>query len=233
VHVLTQDRHGRIGLAERRELANPEAMKLAVVGLLLVSGVAAAGPTARFGLTYGLSDDGAPGAVEVGPLVALGERVGPFVGEVDWTYLSFFDPAASPGGVHRFGLNLRADVWTSLRRGRCARAWCTQARSFYAEIGGAERFGRWQVDATTVAPVSSPQPEAHLGVGFEFDNQLYPHHNGWQVGLRFALSPALSSSIEATCLAVTTGGCQSSTASTSSQGVDKALFLEWMFLIGT
>jgi hypothetical protein len=210
-----------------------ETMKLALVGLLLVGGVAAAGPTARFGLTYGITDEAAPGAVEVGPLVALGERLGPFVGEVDWTYLSFFDPAASATGVNRFGLNLRADVFTSVRRGRCARAWCAQSRSLYAELGGAERFGRWQVNATTVAPVNSPQPEGHLGVGLEFDNQLSPHRNGWQVGLRFAVSPALTSMEDASCRSASTSGCQPSSTSTSSQAVEKALFLEWMFLIGT
>jgi hypothetical protein len=207
------------------------AMKAAAIGVLLVSGIATAGPTARFGLTYGIEDQTAPNAVEIGPMVAVGDRVGAFVAEIDWSYLSFFDPSASPGGVNRFGLNLRADVLTNRRRGRCGRYWCTQGRSLYAELGGAERFGRWQVDANTVVPASSPQPEAHVGVGLEFDNQIRPNRNGWQVGLRFAVSPAMTTMNEPDSCRTVMGGCDS-TQRTSSHGVEKALLLEWMFLIG-
>jgi hypothetical protein len=215
-------------------------MRLAAVGLLMVGSVAVAGPTARFGLTYGLEDQAAPNAVEVGPLVAIGERIGPFVGELDWTYLSFFDPAASASGVHRLGLNLRADVLSDVRPGRCGRLWCEQGRTLYAEIGGAERFGRWEVDANTTVPTSSPQPEAHLGVGVEFDNQLHPHRNGWQVGLRFAASPAMTATTPmdpvpttiAACQVSKGGSCQPSGSSTSNR-LATGVFLEWMFLIGS
>lgn len=205
-----------------------------MVGLLLVSGVAAAGPTARFGLTYGLEDQAAPGAVEVGPLVALGERLGRFVGEIDWSYLSFFDPSASPAGVHRLGLNLRYDLFTSSRLGRCARLWCTQGRSLYVEVGGAERFGQWVVDAYTVTPTKSPQPEVHAGVGFEFDNQLAPNRNGWQVGLRFADSPTVVETpfVPTVCRTTTGTGCSAGSGSPSSRSWAPSVFLEWMFLIG-
>ena len=62
------------------------------------------------GITLGLADQGAPGIFQIGPQASIGERVGAFTGELDYAYLSFFDPDASSTGVHRFGLTLRAEL---------------------------------------------------------------------------------------------------------------------------
>ena len=195
---------------------------LVVVGFL--AGVAHAGPTSRFGLTYAVTDPAAT-SVELGPEVALGERAGGFVGEVEWAYLSFMDPEASRGGVHRLGVTLRADLLES----RAYRCWhrfaCTHGRSLYVEAGAAERYGHWQVDAFRISPVNSPQPEAHVGLGIELDNQLVPYHNGWQLGVRFAVAPAdptMTTACRGTsCMTTMSGG-----------GTQKAVLLEWMYVVG-
>src|SRR5262249_49267355 len=160
--------------------------------LLVLAGVAEAGPTTRVGITYGVLDQGGPDEVKVGPMVALGQRFGMFVGELEWSYLSFFDPDASTGGVHRLGLTLRADVYRSQSMRTCPGepAWestCGSGHGIYVEAGAAERFGRWIVDATHMTPSSSPQPEAHLGLGFEMDNRVGYRRDGWQLGVRFAM----------------------------------------------
>jgi hypothetical protein len=195
---------------------------LVVVGLL--AGVAHAGPTSRFGLTYGVVDPAAS-SVELGPMVSLGERAGGFVGELEWAYLSFIDPEASRGGVHRLGVTLRADLaqWSSYR---CWGRWaCSHGRAFYAEAGAAERYGHWTVDAFRISPINSPQPEAHIGLGFELDNQLSPYRNGWQLGIRFAIAPSdptMTTACRGTnCMTTVSGG-----------GTQKAVLLEWMFVVG-
>jgi hypothetical protein len=194
---------------------------LVLVGLL--AGVAGAGPTARFGLTYAVTDP-ATTSVELGPVVSLGERAGPFVGEIEWAYLSFLDPDASAAGVHRFGVTLRADL-AQAREYQCwHRFACTRGRALYGELGAAERFGRWQLDAYRVSPVNTPQPEAHIGLGFELDNQLVPYRNGWQLGLRFAIAPG-----DPSVMAVCRGTCPTSM---QRGGLEKAVLLEWMFVVG-
>jgi hypothetical protein len=195
----------------------------ALILTMVAAGAAQAGPTSRFGLTYGAHDPGAT-SVELGPMVALGDRLGPFVGEVEWAYLSFLDPDASPGGVHRLGVTLRADVAQS-RQFRCwHRFACTRGQAVYAELGAAERFGRWRIDAYQQTPIKSPQPEAHVGFGVELDNQLAPQRDGWQLGIRFAIAPA-DPIITSTCR----GSCPVSAA---GGGLEKAVLLEWMFVVG-
>lgn len=202
-------------------------MKLSAVLLVAASSVAHAdGLTARFGMTFSpFADEAVPAEVhEIGPLVAIGDRLGPFVGEVEWAYLSLFDPSASPEGVHRFGVTLRADLWREIQR--------HHAKSLYVEGGGAERFGRWVVRPTELVPATSPQPEVHVGIGFEMDNQVWPSRNGWQVGLRFAVSHG--DSLEGVACRSTTGsGCMGGISPTSTNsGIERAVFVEWMFLIG-
>jgi hypothetical protein len=198
-------------------------MMKALVVVVVLAGSVEAGPTARFGLTYGVTDPAAT-SVELGPMVTLGERAGPFVGELEWAYLSFLDPDASRAGVHRLGVTLRTDILQS-REYRCWHAFaCTRGQAIYAEAGAAERFGHWQVDAFSISPVNTPQPELHIGLGFELDNQLVPYRNGWQLGVRFAFAPA-DPVVMTTCR----GGCP---VSEQSGGMQKAVLLEWMFVVG-
>ncbi len=224
-------REHRILLAVPRQMPNAGVMlRLAPVLFLVgLAGLAHAEPATRLGMTLGLADEGAPGVFQIGPQASLGERLGAFVGEIDYAYLSFFDPDASPTGVHRIGVTLRSDILRT-DNSLCTLSYaCTRARSMYAEIGGAERFGRWQLDATHVVPSHSPVPEAHVGIGIELDNRLYPYRYGWQVGLRLSVAPRDAESVMASCR-----GCSATQMQTTMAqgGIDKALLLEWMFLFG-
>src|SRR5260221_1262621 len=149
-------------------------LKLAAAAVLCAASLATAGPTARFGITGAVSDEGAPGKYEIGPLVAVGMRAGMFVGELEWSYLSFFDPDTSPNGVQRLGVSLRADVLRSYATRCMFRYACTRASSLWAEIGAGDRFGQWVLDASHVAPANSHQPQAHVGIGIEVDHQISP-----------------------------------------------------------
>jgi hypothetical protein len=226
-------------LAEWGALANAGSMKLAPVLLLVLCGAANAdGLTARFGMTFSpLMDESIPdGDHEIGPQVAIGSRLGRFVGEVEWAYLSLFDPLASPGGVHRLGVTLRADVWRDTFLTHCSGSSaipgeCTHGKSLYVEAGAAERIGKWVVQPTEEVPLNSPQPEVHLGVGWELDNSVSPHRNGWQVGLRYSVARG----DELTSVACrSTGGvmCTNGQALATKSGVQHAVFIEWMFLLG-
>jgi hypothetical protein len=205
-----------------------EDMKLAAALLLALPSVAFGdGLTARFGMTFSpFADEAVPDQVhEVGPLVAIGDRVGPFVGEVEWAYLSLFDPQSSPGGVHRFGVTLRADVWRNVHELQCVTGNCRNGNALYVEGGAGERFGQWITRPTEMVPLTSPQPEIHIGAGFEMDNELRPHRNGWQLGLRFSMARGDQAE---TVACRTTGG----TCVQTSSGTERALFVEWMFLLG-
>ena len=92
------------------------ALAVLVAGLGF-GGAAQAGPTARLGITGAVTDEGAPGKYEVGPLIAVGMRAGRFVGELEWSYLSFFDPDTTGGGVQRLGVSLRT-AWLADQRAR-------------------------------------------------------------------------------------------------------------------
>jgi hypothetical protein len=207
-------------------------MRLAAATVVLLTGAAQAGPTARVGLTYGIADQGGPDEIKVGPMIALGDRLGPFVGELEYAYLSFFDPDASPGGVHRVGVTLRADLLHTAQLRKCAGAiapdWtCATGHGLYVEAGAAERFGQWIVDATHITPLKSPQPEGHLGIGFEMDNRLGERRDGWQLALRFAVAPA--DQIASAACRATGGSCPTTM---SGGGLDKSVYVEWMFLFG-
>ena len=207
--------------------------KVAVVApLLFISTIAAAGPTLRFGLTGAVDDQGAPGRYEVGPIVGLGLRAGPFVGEVEWAYLSFFDPETTDGGVHRLGVSLRADVLRSYATRCLFRGGCTRAQSLWVEAGAGERFGQWLIDSNHIVPATNRQPEVHFAVGIEVDNQIYPMRNGFQLGLRLALAPRGTDAMS-TCRSST--GCavpDSSAALANNGGIDSSVLVEWMFLFG-
>jgi hypothetical protein len=201
--------------------------------LLSLSTIATAGPTMRFGLTGAIDDQGAPGKYEFGPLVALGLRAGPFVGEVEWAYLSFFDPDTTDGGVHRVGVSLRADVLRTYATHCLFRGGCTRAQSLWLEAGAGERFGQWQLDAFHIAPASDHQPEAHVGIGIEIDNQIQPMRNGFQLGLRFAIAPR-GSDPDSACRG--SGTCMSPVPvidNGNHGGYDGSVLLEWMFLFGS
>ena len=196
--------------------------KCAAIAVVLAGGVASAEPTARFGLTLGF--DHAVGGPQMGPGVAIGERLGPVVGELEYAWLSFFDAAVVGPGIQRVGLTLRADLLH--RSPPCHHYACTRATTIYAEAGADERYGQWILDATHIAPATSPQPEAHVGLGLELDNRLEPHRDGWQFGVRFQVTPH-GAVAGATCR-----GTDCMTTSAAGSGVDEAVFLEWMFTIG-
>jgi hypothetical protein len=194
--------------------------------LVALASTAYAGEALRFGVTAGLKDPDATGHFELGPMIGVGERLGPFLGELDYSYLSFIDPDTNGGQVQRLGLNLRFDVDRSY--GRCLFYACTRATSFYVEAGAAERFGHWFVDDAHVSPVRSPNPEAHVGLGLEFDNQIHPHRNGWQFGLRFAITPK-DAFYDTACRGTS---CMTNAASSASGGTNVSVFVEWMYLLG-
>ena len=201
-------------------------LRQAVVLVALVAGTAAAGPTARFGVTYAASDPQAS-SVELGPMVTLGDRIGPLVAELEWANLSFLDPHASDGGVNRLELTLRADLLSSHGLTCFHRYACTWGRSLYGELGAAERFGRWYEGPFGETPLHSPQPEVHVGLGLELDNQLAPQRNGWQLGVRVALAPA-DPTLATTCR----GSCPAASTTSHGGGTDVAVLVEWMFLLG-
>ncbi|MFT3695174.1 MAG: hypothetical protein QM831_18700 [Kofleriaceae bacterium] len=202
-----------------------------------IGSIAAAdtGPTMRLGLTAAMHDQSAPGMYEGGPLVALGLRAGPFVGEFEWSWLSFFDPAGSEEGVHRLGLSLRADVVRSYQRRCLFRGGCTLAQSLWIEAGAGERFGQWQLDATHHSPGVDHVPEVHVGVGIEVDNQIHPMRNGFQLGLRFALARRGDDPLTS-CRSGSSQGCMGPTdvapELANNGGVDASVLVEWMFLFG-
>jgi hypothetical protein len=195
-------------------------LRSVAVAVLALPAIATAAPSTRFGVTAALHDPDASGHFELGPMAAIGARLGRFVGEVDYAYLSFIDPDVRGGQVQRLGANLRFDVDRSFRR--CTRYACTRATSFYIEGGAAERFGHWFVDDAHVQPLRSPNPELHLGLGLELDNQIAPHRNGWQFGLRIAFTPK---DVEPVAFR---GGMSSSDTS----GMNTSVFFEWMYLLG-
>ncbi|MDB4953275.1 MAG: hypothetical protein JWO36_844 [Myxococcales bacterium] len=191
-----------------------------VILLLVGSGVAEAGPTTRFGLTGAFADQSAPDAAQLGPLFAVGERFGSFVGEIDYAYLSFFGANID----HRLGVTLRADL-SRTYSGICTLPYaCTRGTTFFGEAGIAERFGHLSVDAQHPDPIAKNEPEAHIGLGIELENQLEPYRNGWQFGLRFAMTPSQA----AVATACRGSGCPT----TSSRAVDTAVLFEWMYVLG-
>ncbi len=208
--------------------------------VLSLSTLATAGPTMRFGLTGALEDQGAPGKYVFGPLVALGLRGGPFVGEVEWAYLSFFDPDTTDGGVHRLGVSLRADLVRTFASHCLFRGGCTRAQSLWVEAGAGERFGRWQLDAAHMAPASDHQPEVHVAAGIELDNQIAPMRNGFQLGVRLAVAPrgydpasACRSSGGCALGQPVAGGSTGNAGNTGNNGgYDASVLLEWMFFFG-
>ncbi|MEO8552987.1 MAG: hypothetical protein ABI678_23605, partial [Kofleriaceae bacterium] len=199
--------------------------------LLLSTTTALAGPTMRFGLTGAIEDQGAPGKYVFGPAVALGLRGGPFVGELEWAYLSFFDPDTTDGGIHRLGLSLRADVYRSYATRCIFRGGCTRAQSLWVEAGAGERFGRWHLDAFHMAPASDHQPEAHVSVGIELDNQIQPMRNGFQLGLRVAIAPRGYDPLS-DCRTAGGSSCAAAADHGNHGGIDSSVLLEWMFLFG-
>jgi len=207
------------------------AVGIAATLFLSTTTALAGGPTMRFGLTGAIEDQGAPGKYVFGPIVGLGLRAGPFVGEVEWAYLSFFDPDTTDGGIHRLGLSLRADLYRSYATHCMFRGGCTRAQSLWLEAGAGERFGRWQLDASHMAPASDHQPEAHVGIGIELDNQIYPMRNGFQLGLRFAVAPRGYDPLD-DCRTAGGSSCMAGADNGNHGGIDSSVLLEWMFLFG-
>jgi len=194
------------------------------LALLLTPTAAEAGPAVRFGLTFALVDEGAPGQHELGPFIGLGARLGPALVEADYAYLSFMEPDTGPGGMHRVGVNLRADLYRNTERPCLPRIACTRALGVYAEIGGAMRYGQWHLDAHTISPRTDRQREAHVGIGIELDNTLVPTRHGWQLGLRFAVAPR--DDIDFACRGT------SCDLREPDRAYDRAVLVEWSFLIG-
>lgn len=194
---------------------------------LAVTPAAADGPAIRFGLTGALADQGAPSQTPFGPMLALGTRIGPILGEVDYAYLSFVDPETIDGGMHRLGLNVRADVYRDANRPCLMGLACTKAFTLYAELGAAMRYGQWALDAYRREPANSDrQREAHIGVGLSIDNQLHPRRIGWQLGFRLAAAPR-----DDLMLACRGESCAGDGIDRSGE-IDYSLLFEWTFLVG-
>lgn len=179
----------------------------------------------RFGLTGALADQAAPEQTPFGPMIALGARLGPFVAEVDYAYLSFVDPDTIDG-MHRLGLNLRGDVYRNANRPCLWGTACTKALAVYAELGVGMRFGQWTLDSVERSPSSGDrQREAHLGVGIALDNQIVPTRLGWQLGFRLAAAPRDD-------LMIACRGASCAGGSERTGEIDYSLLFEWTFLVG-
>lgn len=195
--------------------------------LLLVAalaGAAHAGPTARLGMTIALADQGAPLQNQVGPMIGVGIPFGRLVVEADYALLSFMEPdVVGGGGMHRFGVNLRADL---LRRtNHCfVHFGCAAGVGAYAEVGAAVRYGQWHIDANTQSPAgANRQRELHLGFGVELDNRIVPTRLGWQFGVRLTAAPR-----DDLMIACRGTGCPSG----DGGELDLAVLVEWMFILG-
>jgi hypothetical protein len=201
---------------------------LVLLALALAATPAAAdGPAVRFGLTGALADQGAPSQTPFGPMLALGTRIGPILGEVDYAYLSFVDPETIDGGMHRLGLNVRADVYRDTNRQCLMGLACTKAFTLYAELGAAMRYGQWALDAYRREPANSDrQREAHIGFGLSIDNQLHPRRLGWQLGFRITAAPR-----DDLMLACRGESCTADGIDRSGE-IDYSFLFEWTFLVG-
>ena len=211
-----------------RPAAVAASLAFAVLALGAPIRAAEAGPTMRFGLTMAALDESAPEQREIGPMIGVGARLGPVLLEVDYALLSFMEPDVSRGGMHRVGANLRADLYRRTNHQCISRLLaCTRGTSVYAQAGVAMRYGQWHLDADTREPATSRQREAHVGLGFELDNKIVPYRYGWQFGVRFALAPR--SDLAVACRS--SGGC-AGLSSDEVTGYDRAVLVEWTFLIG-
>ena len=202
---------------------------LAAALLATTTATANAGPTARLGMTFALADQGAPLQHQIGPMIGVGIPFGRFVVEADYALLSFMEPdVVGGGGMHRFGVNLRADL---LRRtNHCfIHFGCAAGIGAYAEVGAALRRGQWHIDANTQSPAgANRQRELHLGFGLELDNRIVPTRLGWQFGIRIA-----AASRDDLMIACRGSGCPGgATASNSGDKLDLAVLVEWMFILG-
>lgn len=197
----------------------------ALLLVAVLAGAAHAGPTARLGMTIALADQGAPLQNQVGPMVGVGVPFGRFVVEADYALLSFMEPdVVGGGGMHRFGVNLRADL---LRRtNHCfVHFGCSAGIGAYAEVGAAVRYGQWHIDANTQSPSgANRQRELHLGFGLELDNRILPTRLGWQFGVRLTAAPR-----DDLMVACRGTGCP---AGGDGGEVDLAVLVEWMFILG-
>ncbi len=196
--------------------------------LLLGSATAYAGPTARLGMTIALADQGAPLQHQIGPMIGVGVPLGRFVVEADYALLSFMEPdVVGGGGMHRFGVNLRADL---LRRtNHCfVHFGCAAGIGAYAEVGAALRHGQWHIDANTQSPAgANRQRELHLGFGFELDNRIVPTRLGWQFGVRLTAAPR-----DDLMIACRGTGCPAGVSGRDGGELDLAVLVEWMFIVG-
>jgi hypothetical protein len=199
-----------------------------LVVVCVLGGTAAAGPTVRFGMTFGADRDA--DVPLLGPAVALGYRAGPIVVEGEWAWLSFLDGLASQGGVHRLGVTLRAELARHLTHcmSRPDLYACTHAKSFYIEAGAAERFGQF-MDTGVAVPRTSPWPELHVGGGIELDNKIGVSRHGWQFGLRLAVAHNDGAAMMQVACRTATGGCTSPGGPATT---DLAVLAEWMYLLG-
>jgi hypothetical protein len=202
---------------------------IVVWSVALASATAAtAGPTTRFGLSFGLGEENAPDQFPIGPVVGLGTRVGPVLAEVDYAYL-IIAPDTASGSMHRLGFNVRADLYRDTDRPCTLVFGCTRAMSVYGEAGVAMRYVSWDMGYGVVDRYR--QREAHLGVGIELDNQIAPKRYGWQFGVRIAFAPSVAVGgcrSEAPCTLARTSEPQPATGSS----IDMSMLVESSFLIG-
>jgi hypothetical protein len=201
-------------------------MRLAIAATLLaVPAVASADPTMRFGLTFGI-DRNMPEAKQYGPLVGVGFNHDRFSAEANYSYLSFMDPDTQ---IHRFGVNLRADLWRMYRLGMCndtPRGYgCMQSKAFFGELGVARRFGHWRATDTAMNDTTS-QREVSATLGYELG---LPGRGAWDLGFRFAVAkrdPELYTSCRST------GGMACPSIGYDPPGAAVSAMLEWTWIYG-
>lgn len=191
--------------------------RLLVVGIVvaLSSAPVSAEPMARFGLTFGV-DHNAPEAHEAGPMLGVGASTGPFTGEVNYTYLSWFGYGQT---IHRLGVLLRSDLYRQGTRTRRLGSW-----ALFGEVGAARKWGFWRID-DVIGDYTSRQNELHVGFGFELLDRA--NRAAWQVGLRFGVArrdPVLA-------MACRGSGTCSDSMMPDSSGLAETIMLEWTWLL--
>jgi hypothetical protein len=183
--------------------------RLLPIAVVVLSGLAHADPVLRFGMTSG-ADRNTPEGAQIGPQFGVGARAGQFVGEVNYSYLSFFDPYST---IHRAGVALRMEVarWIANPNNGYSKA-------IYLEAGAGKRWGWWLVNSMTGA-YATEQYEAHVGFGYELSRS-------WALGVRLGGSRR-NPELGTTCRGI---GC--SVMPGTPGGVAQSVMIEWMFLIG-
>lgn len=155
------------------------------------------GITARIGTAVGMIYGTPSSTLALGGMVAVGQRLGRFGIEGEYTYLDLMghgqimtplgpsDGDVSIGSGQRLAVLARYDLVRFGPRADHDRSIVT----FYVEGGAAEAWNRFTranpSDPNGFVPNASQRTEADAGFGL----MIFPHRVAWLIGWRFALSP--------------------------------------------